>query len=170
MKIYATIKEQNFEFENVIEEDERRLLQNGQPVDYDMVALGDGRYSLIKNNRAYIVHLVRNGELSHVHVLGEYFPVQVEDERQRKLKELVKSSHQGPAEQVLKAPIPGLVIKIHAAAGETIAKGDPLLVLEAMKMENIIKAPCDCTVQEVYVSEKDAVQQNQQLLKLVTGE
>ena len=171
MKIYAQVNGQQFEFERSERNgDQQELKQDGRPVAYDLVALGAGRYSLIKNGRSYLVHLMRNGQEYHVHVAGDYFQVAVEDERQKRLKELVKKSHHALGEQEIKAPIPGLVIKVHAREGQAVAKNEPLLVLEAMKMENIIKAPCDCKVAKVFVAEQQAVQQNQSLLKLITEE
>jgi len=167
MKIFAQVNGDDFEFE-LSEKNggERRLIQKGRTAEYDLISLGEGRYSLIKDHRSYLIHLVRREQEVYVHVGGDFFQITVEDERQRRLKELVKSQRSGPSEQEIKAPIPGLVIKVHAEAGQMVCKNEPLLVLEAMKMENIIKAPCDCQVTKIYVSEQEAVQQNQPLLKL----
>ena len=49
----------------------------------------------------------------------------------------------------LKAPMPGMVLAIHAQPGATVSKGDPLIVLEAMKMENILKAPQDGVIEAI---------------------
>lgn len=64
----------------------------------------------------------------------------------------------------LKAPMPGLIRAIPVKEGDSIAKGDPLLVLEAMKMENMIKSPADVVVASIHVAEGDAVEKNQLLI------
>lgn len=168
MKIFADTPKNKFEFETYIEKDDILIIKDDKSIRYDMTPLGNGRYSLIKENKSYIVHLVKNEETYHVHVLGDYFPVKVEDERIRKVKELVKSSQSGPTEKIIKATIPGLVVKINVEAGKTVSEGESLIVLEAMKMENIIKAPCDCKINEISVKENDAVKQNQDLIKMIS--
>jgi acetyl/propionyl-CoA carboxylase alpha subunit len=64
----------------------------------------------------------------------------------------------------LKSPMPGLIKKVMVKTGENIAKGEPLLILEAMKMENILKSPADLTIAQVKVHEGNAVDKNQVLI------
>lgn len=64
----------------------------------------------------------------------------------------------------LKAPMPGLVLEVLVKRGDSVVKGDPLLVLEAMKMENIIKSAGDGVVKDIKVNTKDAVDKNQVLI------
>ena len=59
--------------------------------------------------------------------------------------------------QSVTAPMPGTILKVNAAQGKAFKKGDSLLVLEAMKMENDIVAPCDCTITSVCVSQGASV-------------
>ena len=167
MKIFASAKEQDFEYNSVYKNELHHLFFGGSEQDFDFTPLGNGRFSLLKNNRSYLVHLIRRGDMFHVHVAGSHFEVEVEDERMRKVKELVQSSASGPSEMVVKAPIPGVIMQVNVQEGDTISKGQPLLILEAMKMENVIKANCDCRVAKVLVSESEAVQLNQELIKLV---
>ena len=65
----------------------------------------------------------------------------------------------------LKAPMPGLIIKINVKNGQEVKKGDALLVLEAMKMENVIKSPADLVVKQVLARPKEAVEKDQTLIK-----
>ena len=60
--------------------------------------------------------------------------------------------------------MPGLVLSIKVAAEQVVNKGDALLILEAMKMENVIKSPIDGVIKQVVVSEKQAVDKNQPLI------
>lgn len=65
----------------------------------------------------------------------------------------------------LQSPMPGLVLKILVQAGDQLKKGDPILILEAMKMENILMADADVTVAEICTKEGDAVEKNQVLVR-----
>lgn len=67
---------------------------------------------------------------------------------------------------VVKAPMPGNIIDIKVTAGQSVEKGDVLLILEAMKMENEIMAPVSGTVGEVLVSKGDSVEVNAELISL----
>jgi biotin carboxyl carrier protein len=62
--------------------------------------------------------------------------------------------------------MPGLVLKVLVKDGDVIKKGDNLLVLEAMKMENSIKAPADATIKAVKITAGDKVEKNQVMILL----
>ena len=66
--------------------------------------------------------------------------------------------------------MPGVIVKLNVKPGQSVRKDEVLLVLEAMKMENEIKASRDCVVKEVLVKEKSSVDKGQVLIKLDTGE
>ena len=61
--------------------------------------------------------------------------------------------------------MPGLVLSIMVRVGDSVKKGQGLMVLEAMKMENIIKSPSDGIVKSIYIKKSDAVEKNQVLIK-----
>ncbi len=73
------------------------------------------------------------------------------------------------ADERILAPIPGVVTKVYVKAGEQIKAGDPLLVIEAMKMRNTFRSAHDVTVAEVKVKEKDVVKAGQMLVEFVHG-
>ena len=166
MKIFSSFNEHEYIYESGFKDDLHYLLYNNQAQHYDVSALGGGRYALIKNGKSFLIHLTLQDDVYHIHINGEYFALNVEDERMRKLRELVQNASGAAQELVIKAPIPGVVIKINTRENKKISKGEPLLILEAMKMENVIKASCDCQVEQILVEENQAVQQNQELIKL----
>lgn len=65
----------------------------------------------------------------------------------------------------IKAPMPGLVLKVHVNEGDTIAEGDPLITLEAMKMENLLKSKGQATVKKILVDTNDKVEKSQVLIE-----
>ncbi|MGH7522930.1 MAG: biotin/lipoyl-containing protein, partial [Gemmatimonadales bacterium] len=91
--------------------------------------------------------------------------VTVEDERTRHIRLLGGSARAAEGHATLKAPMPGLVLRVLVAAGDTVAAGTPLLALEAMKMENELKAAGPGVVSTVLVRAGEAVEKGQKLLE-----
>lgn len=66
----------------------------------------------------------------------------------------------------IKAPMPGKVIDVIVKEGDSVKKGDAILILEAMKMENVLKSDADCTIKKVHVKSAESVEKNQVLVEL----
>ena len=66
----------------------------------------------------------------------------------------------------VKAPMPGKVLQIMVSQGDSIEKGQPLLILEAMKMENVIKSDCNATIKSMHINQLDSVESGQLLIEL----
>lgn len=81
-----------------------------------------------------------------------------------------KKSTQAPAPtgdgEVVPAPMAGIVLSVNKNIGDAVKKGDVLVILEAMKMENEILAPCDGVVKAIHVSSNESVESNQPLLTI----
>ncbi|MEI8280127.1 MAG: acetyl-CoA carboxylase biotin carboxyl carrier protein subunit, partial [Bacteroidota bacterium] len=75
----------------------------------------------------------------------------------------IKAAHKVES---IKAPMPGMILKILVEAGQQINKGDGLIILEAMKMENILKAGSTATVKAIKVTERTAVEKGAVLIEL----
>jgi pyruvate carboxylase subunit B len=95
---------------------------------------------------------------------GRRFELEVLDERTRHIRSLTGNSDSRSAGGVLKAPMPGLVVRIQVELGQQVTAGTPLIVLEAMKMENQLKAPADGTVTEIRVQPGAAVEKGHILI------
>ena len=95
---------------------------------------------------------------------GERYEVEVLDERTAHIRSIVGNSGSKPGPAVLKAPMPGLVLRVPAAPGTSVAAGASLVVLEAMKMENELKATTSGVVAAVLVTPGQAVEKGQVLL------
>jgi pyruvate carboxylase subunit B len=100
---------------------------------------------------------------------GRLFEVSVEDERTRHIREL--ASHVAPPEprRDLRAPMPGLIVRIDVVEGQDVEAGDGLVVMEAMKMENELRADAPGRVVSIEVELGQAVERNAVLLKLEQG-
>ncbi len=72
----------------------------------------------------------------------------------------------GDSENVIRAPMPGRIVRVNVTAGDGVQRGQALLVLESMKMENTIAAPRDGVVSQVHVAGEDSVQHGQSLVEL----
>jgi biotin carboxyl carrier protein len=164
MKYIATLDDQTFEIE-INAEDQITVDGERLSIDFRSVS-GQPVYSLLVNGQSYEAY-VQGGE-SGLEVLlqGRLHVVEVEDERHRKLRE----SSGGPAvhsgEFNLKSPMPGLIVAVPVVEGQTVVKGQDLVILESMKMQNELKAPRDGTIGRVRVRAGDSVEQNQVLITL----
>jgi biotin carboxyl carrier protein len=103
-----------------------------------------------------------------VHKWGERHEVEVLDERARHIRSLVGAGTAHPGPQLLKAPMPGLVVRVLVQPGQTVAAGEGLVVLEAMKMENELKAGGPGIVDRIEVSTGQAVEKGTPLVTFRT--
>lgn len=103
-------------------------------------------------------------------VAGERVEVEAVDDRTRQIQALTGTKHQGTGGAVLKAPMPGLVVRIEVATGQHVAAGAPLVVVEAMKMENELRASRAGIVQTIHVTPGTAVEKGAVLVTLAPEE
>jgi biotin carboxyl carrier protein len=96
---------------------------------------------------------------------GERWEVEVIDERTRYIRSLTAGSTGSRGGGTLKAPMPGLVLRVQVAPGQNVAAGTGVIVLEAMKMENELKAAGTGVVRSVRVSAGEAVEKGQVLIE-----
>ena len=142
------------------------LTLDGTPVEYSFEPLSDHTFSLVLDGRSVPVVVERQpGGALRVTIHGRTADVEVKDATALLLEKFGMSAGDGAAEREVHAPMPGLVLRIAVAPGQAVQKGDGLLVLEAMKMENELKAPADATVAAVHVAEGDAVGKNALLIE-----
>lgn len=158
MKYITSIGEQEF---IIAINDEGRITIDGEEVDVDFQGIPDTKlYSVIINGESYEVAVDDNDELYHVILKSTLFEVKVKDERTRRLAGLIGASGGVVGEALIKAPMPGIIISIPIEEGAEVAKGDILVVLESMKMQNEFKAPKDGVISSVRVAAGDKVDQN----------
>ena len=164
MKIFADINKQTYTFE-MIENGELPILKDkNRNYDYFLKSVGNNRYFFKLNGKSYLVQMQRNAEAYDVAIDGEYFKIRVEDERMRTLRELVSKAAHASGDQMITAPIPGLITTIKINEGEKVSMGQGLVILEAMKMENEIKSHFDGVIKKIFIEQGAAVEKDQKLL------
>lgn len=140
---------------------------NSKPFEWDVLQVKDGSFHVIKNNQSYNVEVVKADPQTKQFVLsvnGNKYTLEAKDKYDELLNSLGLDSALTSQVKEVKAPMPGLVLNVVAAEGTEVKKGDALLVLEAMKMENILKSPSDGVVKKVNVKKGQAVEKNQVLI------
>lgn len=133
----------------------------------DLVKTGPGMYSLVQDGRAYKALVLKRDPGAgtvRVRIGAHCYTVHMQDERVRLMKMLGIDRKAAAMAHELKAPMPGLVLQVLVKEGDVVKKNDPLLVLEAMKMENMIRSTGDGVVQKVHTKEQAAVEKGQLLL------
>lgn len=148
--------------------DEHHIIVNGRPLTVDFNSIsGQPVYSLLVDGKSFEGY-VYPGEIEwEVLLMGRQFPVVVEDEREKRLRAAAGGSVSEAGEFHLKAPMPGMVVSISVEEGQQIEKGDVLVILESMKMQNELKAPRAGTVGRVRVKKGESVEQRQTLLSVI---
>jgi biotin carboxyl carrier protein len=156
----------NQQFE--IDTKSNQITLNGEPVTPDWTLIGEHKYHAIINNQSLTVELVNideTGKQMSIVVNGVKYQVALQNQFDALLKQLGMDKLAAGKVNNIKAPMPGLVLRINVAVGDTIKKGDALLVLEAMKMENVIKAAGDGVVKKINAVEKTAVEKGSILIE-----
>lgn len=164
MKYQTIVGGRTFEIE--INED-GRILVNGEPRAIDFRALRKGElYSMLLDHHSFEAVVEERDEQYYVLIDGNLYEVSVTDERSRRLAGAFMAFGDSGAEVSIRAPMPGLIVRVPVAEGQTVSKGETLVILESMKMENELKSPRDGTVHRVYVAAGDSVEQNKVLVTI----
>jgi len=133
----------------------------------DISEFRNGHYHVLYKNKSYTVEVVSTGDqhkTALIKVNGKVYETGIEDRFDLLIKEMGLEGAVLQQAADVKAPMPGLVLKINAVVGQEVKKGDSLLVLEAMKMENMLKSASEGIVKTIHVHTGDKVEKNQVLI------
>lgn len=140
----------------------------GETFRAQLVRLGHGpRYVVLVNNKAHSLLLTREDDGMRVQLSGHAFTVDMKSEQEYEMAKLTEGKSGAKAGNV-QSPMAGGVLRVLIAAGDDVEKGQTLMIVEAMKMENEIKASITGKVTELKVKEGDSVKPKQ-LLAVLTA-
>jgi biotin carboxyl carrier protein len=165
MKYITTVEDKQFLVEII---DEKHVSVDGKvyQVDFESVS-GQPVYSLIVDGKSHEGYVAPGDDNWQVLLRGRLYPITVEDEREKRLRSAAGAGVAETGEFHLRAPMPGLVVAIPVEESQPVKKGQVLLILESMKMQNELKAPRDGTVGRVRVKAGETVERKQTLLSVM---
>ena len=163
-KYFVDVGDETFEVQ--VSSGEVRL--DGESVDADLVRVeGTDVWSLLINGRSCRVVGGNAGSGRwKLQFAGTTHATRVVDERTRHIEEMTGGNEGPKGPEPIIAPMPGLVMRIEVAEGDMIHAGQGVVIVEAMKMENELKANCEARVGRIHVSEGQAVEKGAVLIEL----
>lgn len=141
-----------------------------QLIDADNITLNDSEVNnqmILDNNKSKLVSVKgMDHELKRyqIQIDGRIYHVQISDEVDQQILTMNLKSKRSNQLKELRAPMPGLVRQVNVQVGDQVDTGDSLFILEAMKMENLLKSPVNGKVSDVFVKPGESVEKNQILL------
>ena len=149
-------------------------VNGGQPLaldgdTLDFLPTGPGSFHILmggKRFQATVLDADYAAKRFRIRVNGSVYEVKIADRYDQLVEKLGLSRHVSTKVKDIKAPMPGMVLELNTAEGDRVEKGQPLLILEAMKMENVIKSPGEGIVKRICVQKGQAVDKNQLLLEM----
>lgn len=137
-------------------------------MNWSISKISDTHFHVLVNNKSYNVEVAEIDSVAKTFsfkINGQRHVVRLKDKFDVLLETMGLNNNAAGKVNKVKAPMPGLIIDLRVKDGDAVKKGDPLVVLEAMKMENIIKSVGDATVKSVHVKKGDSVEKNQILIE-----
>jgi biotin carboxyl carrier protein len=160
----ATVNNQTFD----IQTNSTETMVNSVPFSWDMVEIREGNFHIIYQNRSFNAEVLEadyQAKTFLIKVNKNQYTVAVKDRFDLLLDQLGMSNANASKANDLKAPMPGLIVDVKVQVGDVVKKGDIILILEAMKMENVLKSVGDGKVKAIKISPKQNVEKNQILIE-----
>jgi len=135
----------------------------------DLIKRSPAEFHLIKDHRSINAKLVETditGKKLKIELEGEIFDIEIKDELDQLLEMMELGSTSNKQVREIRAPMPGLVLEIAITDGQEVNEGDKILILQAMKMENIIIIHSRAKIRKVVVAAGQAVEKGQVLAEL----
>ena len=135
----------------------------------DAVQTADGHFHVLHNGKSYraeVISVDKQAKEVRLKLNGKPQTVRIQDGYDQLVKKMGLSANIVHKVSAIKAPMPGLVLSILVEPGQELVQGEPMLILEAMKMENVIKSPGEGTVKRVVVAKGKPVDKGEVLIEM----
>jgi biotin carboxyl carrier protein len=142
---------------------------NGADIQADIQGQSNGQWSVLLDHKSYNAQLEKIDKENKELVLkidGQRYTLQIKEDIDVLLDKMGINMSASQKAAPLKAPMPGMVLKVLVSVGQTVNKGDALLILEAMKMENVLKATGTAVIKAIKAEEKTAVEKGAVLIEM----
>lgn len=149
--------------------EEETLVKKSDVDALDSIKIDAANLHLLENNQAYDISVIHSDFLNKnltLSVNGNTYEVQIEDEYDQQVKKMGLLAVTAQKVNSIKAPMPGLIVDVMVEVGQEISEGTPLLVLSAMKMENIILSQGEGVVKSIEVQKDDVVEKGQLIIEM----
>ncbi len=140
---------------------------NDKELPWDMQSLDAGSYHVISGGDSYRIQLgdiSADGKRLKLVINGATLEIELQDRYDLLLHKLGMDQQEGTEANQITAPMPGLILEVMVSEGQEVEEGQPLLVLEAMKMENVIKSTGTGSIKSIAVEQGQNVEKNQVLI------
>ena len=169
MKYYITVNGRAHEVELTERLGELLVEVDGQSLDVSYEEVDNlGQVALLADGKSFGVSIEGGAQHVFATIAGHQYEVEIEDERERAAHAAEKAAAKGGGP--VKSVMPGVVVQLLVAEGDSVEEGQSLLILEAMKMQNEIAAPAAGTVKKVHVAEGQAVGSGDPLVTLAASD
>ncbi|MDP2526473.1 MULTISPECIES: biotin/lipoyl-containing protein [Maribacter] len=135
----------------------------------DSILVNENTLHVLDKNSAFDVEIIHSNFLNKTVTLsinGNIYDVKLEDEYDQQIKKMGLLAVTTQKLNEVKAPMPGLIVDVLVEVGQEVIEGTPLLVLSAMKMENVILAQGEGVIKSVEVKKDDAVEKGQLIIEM----
>jgi biotin carboxyl carrier protein len=156
-KNYNAVVNEDFQFEGI------------SGTDLDVIPLDDKHFHILQNGKSFRAELISidaQQKQVQLKINGNKYHIQLEDQYDQLIRKMGLKVKTNQQIKDIKAPMPGLVLEIMVEVGQFVAVGDALLILQAMKMENVIKAQGEGVIKDIVVKQGAAVEKGQLLIVL----
>lgn len=151
-----------------VEKTEDNIQVNNKTINWDLQWISDRKIHIIYGNRsleAELISIDRQSKTVQIKFGTKIRSLQLKDRFDLLLEQMGMNNTASHTLKEIKAPMPGLILDLKVKPGDEVKKGEVVLILEAMKMENILKSPGDGIVKAVKVSLNQSVEKNQVLIQ-----
>ncbi len=134
----------------------------------DTLAISPTSYHILVDNKPFTAEIIEanfHKKIYEVRVNSNRYTIAIEDDLDHLIDQMGFALSSSRNISSVEAPMPGLILEINVKVGQEVKEDDPLLILEAMKMENVITSPRDGTIKSIQVSQGDAVDKNNLLVE-----